>query len=221
MSSSERRWPLWLQPWVTVALVALPISNWIKCPLLLLFWWWSFGPTRRSERWLFGLSCLLFTVMNLMALRQGIFAFTSPDLLGLPWYEFFMWGFYLLHARRLLGPACSAPATAVCWLLMGLFALCFTALSDPTWLLLASATLLAVTRWLDADPLAWRHAGYLLLLGALFEYVGVHSGQWHYPGAPWGGVPLWFVTMWGGIGFFAQRVAWSPLLRLDARQSAG
>lgn len=213
-----RLWPLLLQPWVSVALLALPVANWIKCPLLLLFWWWSFGPTRRSERWLFVLSCLLFTLMNAMALRQGIFAFAAPDLLGLPWYELFMWGFYLLHARRLLGRERSAPPQALSWLLMGLFALCFATLTDPFWLLVATAALLTIAWLFDRDPLAWRHAGYLVLLGALFEYVGVWSGQWHYPGPPWGGVPFWFITMWGGIGFFAQRVAWHYLCRLDSRE---
>jgi len=34
----------------------------------------------------------------------------------------------------------------------------------------------------------------------------VHSGQWGYPGNPPGGVPLWFITMWGGIGLFMRRL---------------
>jgi hypothetical protein len=48
-------------------------------------------------------------------------------------------------------------------------------------------------------------------LGALIEYVDVWTGQWHYPGHPYGGVPLWFVTMWAGVGLFARRLI-LPLL---------
>ena len=44
------------------------------------------------------------------------------------------------------------------------------------------------------------YAGYMAALGALIEYVGVWTGQWHYPGQHFGGVPLWFLPMWAGVG---------------------
>jgi hypothetical protein len=35
--------------------------------------------------------------------------------------------------------------------------------------------------------------------------------QWHYPGQPWGGVPLWLFTLWAGFGLFTRRLI-LPLL---------
>jgi hypothetical protein len=50
------------------------------------------------------------------------------------------------------------------------------------------------------------------VLGALIEYTGVWTGQWHYPGRHLGGVPLWFLPMWAGVGLFTRRLV-LPLSR--------
>jgi len=63
------------------------------------------------------------------------------------------------------------------------------------------------------------YAGYMILVGALVEYTGVWSGQWGYPGDPPGGVPLWFLTMWGGVGLFTRRLV-VPLLHRYASRAA-
>ena len=65
-------------------------------------------------------------------MRQGIFQFRHPDAIGLPVYEFFMWGFYVLHAVGFLTVLQARP-TACRWAL-GLaivFALCFLMMADP------------------------------------------------------------------------------------------
>lgn len=69
-----------------------------------------------------------------------------------------------------------------------------------------SAALLAVCLALFNQRMDFAYAGYMAALGALFEYVGVWTDQWHYPGLPIGGVPVWFVTMWGGVGLFTRRL---------------
>jgi hypothetical protein len=62
------------------------------------------------------------------------------------------------------------------------------------------------------EKLDLAYAGYMILVGALIEYTGVWSAQWGYPGSPPGGVPLWFITMWGGVGLFTRRLV-LPILR--------
>jgi hypothetical protein len=68
----------------------------------------------------------------------------------------------------------------------------------------------------DVHDLAY--AGYMILLGAAVEYAGVYAGLWSYPGDPSGGVPLWFITMWGGVGLFLRRLALPIVSKHDLAQ---
>ena len=148
--------------------------------------------------------------MDIMAVRQGVFRFTSPDYLGLPVWEFGMWGFYVLHTVRMLdGPAPSGPLWKVLTL-AALFALPFVTLADQQALLIASTLLFAVALGFFHERADLRYVGYMIAMGAVVEYLGVWCGQWSYPANPPGGVAFWFVTMWGGIGLFTRRL----LLRL-------
>jgi hypothetical protein len=200
-----------LQLALTLAVLALVPGAWPKLAALLLCWAATFRTVTKPELLAcFGVSGL-FSVMDIMAVRQGVFAFDAPDYLGLPVWEFFMWGFYVLHALRMLdGPSArGSPWRAVALGL--LFAVPFASIADP-WLLLAasgSALALALAFFHERDD--WTYVGYMVVVGALVEYVGVWSGQWHYPQSPPGGVPLWFVTMWGGVGLFTRRLL-VPLL---------
>ena len=206
---------LLLQIPATLAILAWLPGNGAKLLALLLVWWLGFGRIHRREAAFYVAMCLFFSGMNLLSLRQGILAFHSPDLLGMPWYEFFMWGFYLLHSWRLLdGGAPSGPRWPA-WALALLYAAAFGGIVDAHMLLQATAALLGAGLLLFHARLDLAYTGYVLLLGAAVEYTGVHSGQWQYPGAPPGGVPLWFVTLWGGVGLFMRRLM-VPLLQTQA-----
>ena len=61
------------------------------------------------------------------------------------------------------------------------------------------------------EKLDWMYTLYMIGLGAAIEYTGVWSGEWYYPGDPLGGVPPWFISLWGGVGFFLRRLAF-PLI---------
>lgn len=148
--------------------------------------------------------------MDIMAVRQGVFRFSSPDYLGLPVWEFAMWGFYVLHTVRMLHGRAPAGALWKVLALALLFALPFVTLADQQALLLASAILFALALGFFHERSDLVYAGYMIAVGAVVEYLGVWSGQWSYPMNPPGGVPLWFVTMWGGVGLFTRRL----LLRL-------
>jgi uncharacterized membrane protein YoaT (DUF817 family) len=153
----------------------------------------------------------LFFGMNSGALHKGVFRFEHPDLLGMPVYEFFMWGFYTLNATRLLGGA--VPVTRRGWavVLAVLFAIPFSTIADDAWLLAATGAVLVVALLVFHEREDLAFTGYLVVMGALIEYVGVWTGQWSYPAHPVGGVPLWFITMWGGVGLFTRRLL-LPLL---------
>ena len=202
---------LTLQLVLTLAVLALVPGGWLKLAALLLCWAATFRTVTKPELVAYCGVSGLFSVMDIMAARQGVFAFDAPDYLGLPVWEFFMWGFYVLHALRMLDG--SSPKGSP-WRpgAMGLlFAVPFASIADPWLLLAASGSALALTLAFFHERDDWMYVGYMVVVGALVEYVGVWSGQWHYPQSPPGGVPLWFVTMWGGVGLFTRRLL-VPLL---------
>lgn len=203
-----------------MAVLGFVPGGWLKLLALLICWALTFRALTQHELLVFLSVSALFSLMDVMAVRQGAFAFNSPDFMGLPVWEFFMWGFYVLHCMRMLnGPAPRGsvlPAAA----LAALFALPFMMLADPRFLLAASAAVLALALVFFHERDDFLYVAYMIGIGALIEYTGVWSGQWHYPGNPPGGVPLWFVTMWGGVGLFTRRLLLPLLYRQPAPQAA-
>jgi hypothetical protein len=215
LSPVHRRAVLAVQLLGTLGILAFVPTNLGKLGCLLVLWAVTFDRLTRAEMILYLAVCAFFTVMNLASLRQGIFSFTHPDVLHMPAYEFFMWGFYLLHTLRMLrGPSPEDRQPAV-WVLATLYAGSFAAISDPELLLLVTAILLVIGIALFHERFDVAYVCYMIVVGAAIEYTGVLSGQWHYPGAPPGGVPLWFVTLWGGVGLFLRRLVLPVLSHAD------
>jgi hypothetical protein len=115
----------------------------------------------------------------------------------------------------MLGGDAPEGQRATAWILALLYSAAFAGIPDQDLLLVASGTLLVVGLILFHEPLDLAYTGYMVLLGAAVEYTGVWSGQWYYPGNPAGGVPLWFVTLWGGVGLFLRRLVLPILARYE------
>lgn len=210
-----RRRALLLQLLGTVIVLGWVPGNGVKLAVMVVIWALGFGRLSLPELAMAGLASLLFIVMDEGALRQGIFRFHHPDAIGLPVYEFVMWGFYILHAARLLdGPMANPRGILRALGLAAVFSLCFSVIRDPALLAVAAGAVLAASLVLLHEPMDFGFAVYMAAMGALVEYVGVGTGQWSYPHAPGGGVPLWSFVMWGGIGLFSRRLM-APLLRLE------
>lgn len=212
------RYLLAAQLLATLAIIAFVPTNAGKTIALLLVWALTFRSISMQEAVLFVGVCCFFTVMNAMSLAQGIFSFTDPDLLGMPVYELFMWGFYVLHTKRMLGDT-PPPPSRTAWGLALAYAAAFATVTDADYLLLLTGALLLVCLALFHTRRDIAFLVYMVVLGAVVEYTGVGSGQWTYPGAPLGGVPLWFVTLWGGVGLFFHRLI-LPLMRTAPRPLA-
>jgi len=198
---------------LTLAALTLVPTNLGKLAALAGIWLITFRKLSKVEWLTFVGISVLFAGMDAMAVSQGVFRFESPDFLGLPAWEFVMWGFYVLHLLRMVGGPVPRGGRKLAVGLAIAFAVPFTMIPDPKWLFVASAVLLTVSFSFFHERFDWAYAGYMLLLGALVEYTGVWSGLWSYPSNPSTGVPIWFVTMWGGIGLFTRRLIhplWSP-----------
>ena len=204
----------------TLLVLAFVPTNAGKLLAFLVLWAVTFRHLSAPEVALAALACVFFSAMNAASLKQGIFVFDHPDLLGMPVYEFFMWGFYLLHTKRVLGGAAPESRRPVIWALAVLYSAAFAAIPNPELLLLATGILLAIGLLLCHERLDLAYVTYMVILGAAIEYTGVHSGQWHYPGNPPGGVPVWFVTLWGGVGFFLRRLVLPIIARYERLPSA-
>lgn len=197
---------LLLQLLGTVAILAWVPTNIGKLGAFLIAWAIGFGALSRREVAMMVAVNVLFAVMNYGALKQGVFQFRNPDVLGMPVYEFLMWGFYLLNTIRFVGGETPTGDRRLAFALAILFAAPFATINDSGTLTLVSALILVVAVGVYHEHLDLAYLGYMVAMGALIEYVGVHTGQWSYPGAPAGGVPPWFVTMWGGVGLFGRRL---------------
>ncbi len=197
---------LLVQLWATVAALGWVPGNPAKLATMLLIWWLGFGGIAVAELAMMFAVNLLFVLMNSAALKRGIFVFDHPDFLGMPAYEYVMWGFYILHTIRLLDGEAPRGSLIRVSVVALLFALPFGLIADPLLLLAGSAALLVFCLALFHERRDLAYAGYMALLGAVIEHVGVWTGQWHYPGQPLSGVPPWFLTMWAGVGIFARRL---------------
>jgi hypothetical protein len=195
----------------TLLVLALLEGNLNKLIAFVLVWSPIFWRASIRQWIVFVSLCCLFSIMDIMAVRQGVFRFTYPDVAGLPIWEFLMWGYIVLHILLILdGPVPKTPLRLVLPLAI-VFALPFATVTDPSVLLVASGVALGISLLFFHEPLDFLYLTYAVILGAIFEYTGVWSGQWSYPGDPPGGVAFWFVTMWAGVGLFARRLL-LPLL---------
>lgn len=198
--------PAILQLAVTLVVLAWVPGTWLKATVFLGLWMLLLLPLTRAEAWMYLGVCIFFTGMNASALQQSIFRFRVADVLGMPAYELFMWGFYLLHAKRLLAGTAPTDRRGLAWALAIAYSATFGLISDAQLLLAVSGALLLLALFFFHDAMDLAYVGYMVILGALVEYTGVNTGEWSYPGDVPGGVPPWFVTMWGGIGLFFRRL---------------
>ncbi len=209
---------LLLQLLATAAVLGWVPGNFAKLAAMLAVWAIGFRRLSGAELLVMLGIDAIFVAANSGALRNGVFRFAHPDLLGMPVYEFLMWGFYTLHTIRFVGgrpPRFQPLATLI---LVALFAAAFSTIRDPQLLLIVAAAIVAAGLGWFRERADFAYAGYMIALGAVIEYVGVGTGQWGYPGAPLGGVPLWFVPMWGGVGLFTRRLFLPTLAALESNR---
>jgi len=198
----------------TLLILLLVPTNYGKAFAFLAWWAITFRQINRQELVLFIVACIFFTFMNAMSLKQGVFEFASPNLLGMPYYELLMWGFYLLHTWRTVGGLKAEGGFKIAGFIAIGYAIAFSLIPDQNLLLFVTAALLILGLVFFHEPLDLAFTGYMIFMGALIEYTGVLSGQWHYPGTPYGGVPFWFVTLWGGVGLLLRRLVLPVLSRV-------
>ena len=196
----------------TLAIIAWLPSNLAKAVALPLWWLATFRNLKLAEMVLYCLTCLLFTMLDIVTVAAGQFRFNHPDFLGLPVYEPLMWGFYVVHTWRMVGGAIPTQTDRRAWGLAALLAATFVFVTHPTLLAIVAGLLVAGGLLVYRGPEDFAFVGYMMLLGAVVEFAGVLSEQWYYPQPTHLGVPAWSAAMWGGIGLLLRRMALPTLL---------
>ncbi|MGC8492424.1 MAG: hypothetical protein ACP5SH_11855 [Syntrophobacteraceae bacterium] len=193
----------------TLALIGSLDNSFYAAALLLPLWYMIYRPVSRLETVSFILASLFFVLQDYSMGRSGGSSFKHRDILLMPWYELFLWGFYYLNMKRFTGD----NGNSVVLDRRGIFGLLLTAALFPlfSWsprlLLLATVGSTAILFTLFHDPMDLYCAAYFLGLGFVVEFFGVSHGLWRYPHQPeFLGIPYWCATMWISAGILGRRV---------------
>ena len=189
----------------TFAILAFVSTGTLKAILLLLLWLITFWPIRKKELLLFVLINIIFVLSDLGAIRNNFFSFTNPDMGVLPYFEFFMWGFYLMHAKRMLNGPYPRPIEPAAVILALLFALIFVIAPIGNAMLILSASVLLLSLWKFHERGDILYLIYLSGIGVIVEWIGLYFNIWQYSQT----YLLSFVQiiiMWGAAGLYFRRI---------------
>jgi len=175
--------------------------------ILLPLWFFLFSPWNQVDLLIFLIASVFFMGQNYAVLSTGGFSFKHKDILLMPYYEPFLWGFYFLFLKRFIAEPHGTPSLkgkAVAGLI--LTALCFSLFSNNSSLLLG-ATLVstAILFALFHEKYDLYYALAALLLGFMIEIFGVSTELWAYPEPDFLEIPYWFATMWISVGLLGRR----------------
>jgi hypothetical protein len=175
--------------------------------VLLGLWFILFRPFRKYEFLMFVIASVSIVGQNYSVLEKGGFSFTHQDLFLMPYYEPFMWGFYYLFLKRLMGERDRAVGLSIRAVFgLVLTGVCFSVFSqDKIMLLVSTLVSSGVLLVLFHRRYDLYYAGAALVLGFVVEIFGVWTGQWSYPAPDFLGIPYWFATMWISMGILGRR----------------
>ena len=184
--------------------------------ILTIFWWLLFRPWQADEFILFSIAAAFFLIQNYVCLRAEIFKFRVKDILLMPYYEPFLWGFYFMTLKRFIsghrrvnsnpqpGDSTETPEKkSILGLLVTTAA--FSFFSTTPWFLPATIVSTLVLFMMFHTRRDFYYAGCSLLLGLIVELFGVSTGFWSYPVSDFAGIPYWFATMWISVGLLGFR----------------
>jgi hypothetical protein len=193
---------------LTLALLHFVPNRLLVLFLLLGLWSVLFFPLSRAELVAFALAALFFLLQNYVCLEAGLFEFRFKDVLLMPYYEPFLWGFYFLTLKRAISGVGRGPATIDARSVAGLIvtSLAFSLFSfDPRALLVATACSTTFLLVMFHERIDLWYALCALALGFVIELFGVSTHLWSYPAPDFLGIPYWFATMWMSAGLLGHR----------------
>jgi len=181
-------------------------NNLVVSLLLIVLWIPLFWKRPKIEWLIFIIVNIIFVFNDVAAIQNHFFQFTKPDIFNLPYWEFLMWGFYLQHAHRFLNLSYPNRFEWKGFLLAIVFSALFGLISDRSLLLVLSTSWLFLSFVFYHQKEDFLFCGYLMLLGTIFEFVGIRQNLWSYPNQEYHTAWIQFVVMWGFVGLFFRRL---------------
>ncbi len=192
---------------LTLFILAFIRENFLKVAFLLPVWWMAFGGLKKNEIISFFLINFIFVVSDIGAIQNSFFKFSHPDVWGLPYWEFIMWGFYLLHTHRMFPAKVPKTLDLKLLILAIIFSQLFGIISDRNILLASTSGVLLFTLSFYHRKDDLLYCGYLMLMGIAVEFVGLRFDLWSYPQKDYNSALLQFVVMWGAAGIYFRHIA--------------
>ena len=192
---------------ITIIVIYFIDQTLITLTILLPFWFFIFRLWSKAEIIIFIIASVFFLAQNYAVLKTGGFSFKHKDILLMPFYEPFLWGFYYINIKRFI----SEGAEAVAFDKKSIFGLLLTALAfsifskDSNTLFMATLLSTGVLFIMFHERFDFYYAAYALGLGFVIELFGVSSKFWAYPEPDFLGIPYWFATMWISVGVLGRR----------------
>lgn len=190
---------------MTLGILYIFNSSLFILPLLLITWYFSLRPFGLEDFSVFVIASVFFLIQNYGVLAKGGFEFSKKEILLMPAYEPFMWGFYFLFFKR-MWPECSRGGK----LSKGFIGLVvtsaiFSIFSQNSELLTVATVFSTIFLFvLFHQACDFVLAVTSLALGLVIEVFGVRTGLWSYPAPDIGGLPWWFITMWLSVGLLGR-----------------
>jgi hypothetical protein len=186
----------------TLGIMFLVQNTLLATALLFVLWFITFYPFSKFDVVLFLSTSVIFTLVDISVLYQGVFAFADKDIAGMPYFELFLWGFYFLNAHRLLRG--DAPPRLVPGLIFSVLIMAVLSLMPSVSLsLLAAAMLLIfVIIFYFKTRKDVQYTFYLLSMGLVIEYLGTTTGKWSYAIDNY---LYWWMVTWAVSGLILYR----------------
>ncbi|MBY0413464.1 MAG: hypothetical protein K2Q18_04835 [Bdellovibrionales bacterium] len=174
-------------------------------------------PFGKKEISIFLIANIVFIGSDIGAIQNGFFKFTNPDLLGLPYWEFVAWGFWVLYGYRILPKQFPTNLSLKALVLAIVFSQSFALIHQKEILLAVSAVIAIISLVSFRKIYDFYYFGFFALVGISVETTGLVFKLWTYPDADITIACIQFVVMWAGVGVFIPNIV-GPLL-LDKRIS--
>jgi hypothetical protein len=207
MSILYKKKLLILQLLLTFCILALPIVAGIKVAILLFLWLLTFIKITKKELFIFLAINSIFILSDIGAIKNGFFSFNEHDIGVLPYYELFMWGFYLLHAHRMLAGPYPKKSEKKVFILALLFTLTFILNPPGHGVLLLSGFILLISLYYFHNKADVRYILYLIVIGLIVEWIGLKYNLWQYSTNNYFLIITQIMIMWGASGLYFRRLA--------------
>ncbi len=181
----------------------------MKFAILIVFWVLFFWPFEKIEIVMWVVITVFIFYQDYAALSVGAFAFAPEyrDILLMPIYEPFMWGFYYLFLKRFIAdPALPQRLNFKAFVGLIMLSLCFAFFGKNSALMnyaMTFATLFLLIMFHERYDFYFVFTA--LGLGIVIENFGVHTGRWSYPHPDFLQLPVWILIMWMAAGLLGRR----------------